>query len=630
MKSLRTQLLMSHLTLVALMVILMTGSAVSFRRLGRSIDRILHDNYASVVAAQSMREELEKQGSAAALFLSGQRGRARSEYGASRARFEDAFAREANNITEPGERAIVDEIRRRYAAYRSAIESWLSSDDAPKSADLTTFYEKQLEPALGKLKSLSKNVLELNQGAIFRADERARAEADRASWMGVGLATGAFFVALLFTVRMIRSALSPLKRLAHQAEEIGAGHLDQEIQVDRTDEIGVLSHAFNEMARRLREAWRAEEERLHRAERMSDAALESLYDPVIVTDAAGRVAHLNRAAEGLFGPENQATGLPVEQVVEDRRIAEAVERAIRHEHVSAPEDEAGLVPIQVESAQRTYRLRVTPMHDEHVVLGAAVVLEDVTHQRELDRLKTEFIGVASHELRTPVTSLLLSAQLLQEGAAGPLTPAQEEIVRAQREDLERLERLMRDLLDLTRLEAGVTPPRLEIVSPARLVASALESVAAQAESKGVSLSPELPDRIPTVRADRSLTLRALVNLLNNAIRHTPIGGRVVLRASMEDGTLAFSVIDSGSGIPAEYLPLIFERFVQVPGATRDGAGLGLCIARTIAMAHGGAIRAESEVGKGSTFTMTLPAAGSDPPDEEHADAGVSATGQEGR
>lgn len=604
MRNLRTQLLASHLALVVLMVALMAGSVVSFRRLGHSIDQILRDNYASVLVAQTMREEMERQDGAAALFLAGQAGEAREQYRSSRARFEAAFRAEANNITERGEREIVEDIRRQDAAFRAAMERWLSSGPAPSRVEI---YRRELKPALARLKQRAQDVLDINQKAIVRADEQARVEAERASWTGVGLACGAFVLALIFAVRVVRSVLAPLRSLARQAEEIGIGHLNQKIEVNRSDEIGVLGASFNRMAEQLREAWRLEEERLHRAERMSDAALESLFDPIVVTDAKGRVVHLNRAAEGLFGPEGQAVGRLVGAVVQDERIVDAVERAVRHEHTSAAEDEAGLVPLQVESAQRIYRLRVTPMRDEEQVLGAAVVLEDVTHQRELDRLKSEFIGVASHELRTPVTSLLLSAQLLQEGAAGPLTPEQAEIVAAQREDLQRLERLMRDLLDLTRLEAGVTPPRLEIVAPKELAKSALESVAAQAEAKGVNLSSELSDAIPAVRADRGLAVRALVNLLNNAVRHTGGGGSVVLRAYREGSGLAFAVRDTGAGIPADYLPLIFERFVQVPGATGEGAGLGLCIAQTIAEAHGGELRAESELGKGSTFTLTLPA-----------------------
>jgi signal transduction histidine kinase len=341
---------------------------------------------------------------------------------------------------------------------------------------------------------------------------------------------------------------------------------------------------------------------------MSDAALESLYDPVIVTDALENVVHLNRSAEGLFGPVQVERGRPVADVIQDSRIVDAVRNAVQRDRISALEGEAGMVTIPSGGLQRTYRLRATPMRDaEDVLLGAAIVLEDVTHLRELDRLKTEFIGVASHELRTPVQSLLLSVELLREGAAGELTNEQHEIVAAQKEDLERLERMMRDLLDVTRLEAGMMPPHLELIQPADLIKATLDSVASQAEAKGVKLSAAPDAQLPPVRADRGQIVRVLVNLLNNAVRHSESGSEVIVSARSNGPEVLFAVKDTGAGIPKEYLPRIFDRFVQVPGATRGGAGLGLSIASSIIHAHGGEIRVESETGHGSTFEFGLPA-----------------------
>ncbi|HZO89268.1 MAG TPA: ATP-binding protein [Chthonomonadaceae bacterium] len=610
MGNLRTQLFLSHLVLVALMVMVMIGAVISFFRLGRSIDRILKDNYKSVIAAQDMKDTLERQDSAATFFLAGQVEKARAQYQANWPLFRDAYQIEAHNITELGEQQIADDIGRQFSAYRRNMERLLYADPPMPAEQARANYFGTLEPAFVHLKDRAQDVLNLNQAAIVRADERAKAEARRASYTSVGVTLGALVLALMLVPWTIRASLTPLRSLARQAEEIGVGHLNQRIELHRTDEIGALATAFNQMAEKLRVARRLEEERLHRAERMSDAALESLYDPVLVTDAAGRIVHLNPAAEGLFGPVERAKGRPIAQVVGDRRIVEAVERAIHQERVSAAEDEAGFVTRQAEEAQRTYRLRASPMRDtEGHLLGAVTVLEDITHLRELDRLKTEFISVASHELRTPVTSLLLSVQLLQEGAVGKLRPEQQEVIAAQRDDLERLQRMMRDLLDITRLEAGVTPPRFEIVDPRELVETAVQSVEAQAQAKGVALSREDGAALPSVRADRNLIQRVLVNLLNNAVRHTPEGGRVTVRATADGDRIRFQVQDTGIGIPAEYLPRIFERFVQVPGATRGGAGLGLSIAQTIVKAHGGDIKVESEPGKGATFTFTLPVAG---------------------
>ncbi len=593
--------------LVLLMVVVMVGAVFNFFLLAHRIEAIHKNNYESVVIAQNMKETLERQDSAATFFLAGQTEKARKQYQVNRHLFQDYWQQEEHNITEPGEQQLADDVGQQFAAYRNAIERLLYANPPmrPKQAD--NYYFDTLEPAFLRLKDRAQNILDLNQTAILRANARATAEARRASYTSIGVTAGAFILALFLVTWTIRAALTPLRSLARQAEEIGIGHLNQRIELHRTDEIGMLAASFNQMAEKLREARRLEEARLHRAERMSDAALENLYDPVIVTDAATCVVHLNHAAEGLFGPEQRAAGLPITKVVSEARIAEAVQRAVHHERVSAAEDEAGMVTLPFGSTQRIYRLRTTPMRDDDgTLLGAVAVLEDITHLRELDRLKTEFIGVASHELRTPVTSLLLSVQLLQEGAVGELTPEQQEVIAAQRQDLERLDHMMRDLLEITRLEAGVTPPRLEIVAPDELAEAALQSVGTQAEVKGVALAVHVPKDLPCLRADRGQITRILVNLLNNAIRHTPSGGQVTVTAQPETDHLTFHVVDTGVGIPAEYLPHIFERFVQVPGATRGGAGLGLSIAQSIVRAHGGAIRVESEPGKGSDFAFTLP------------------------
>ena len=608
MRNLRMQLYLSHLLLVTLLLVVMAGAVVNFLGLGQSIDRIFKDNYASVIAAQNMKETLERQDSATTFFLAGQPEKARLQFQTNWTRFRESFQIEAHNITEPGEQQLADDIGKESENYRKMVETLLFANPPLSQEAAKKYYFQSLEPAFLHLKGRAQEVLDLNQSAILRANEQAKKEARRASFMSVGVTVGAVILALILVPWTIRAVLTPLVSLARQAEEIGLGHLNQRIALNRNDEIGNLALSFNTMAEKLREARQLAEERLKRAERMSDAALENLYDPVVVTDAAGKLVHLNKAAEGLFGQEKRMVGTLVSEAIKDRRISEALTQAIQESSVSAPEGEAGFVPIQVGETQRFYRLRANPMKDsEGRLLGAVAVLEDVTHLREVDRLKTEFIGVASHELRTPVTSLMLSVQLLEEGAVGELTKEQRELIALQKEDLGRLERMMRDLLDVTRLEAGVTPPRFELVPSGELISGAIKSVSAYADAQKVTLTTTLPENLPPVRADRGQVSRALINFLNNAIRHTPQGGSVALSAEQEStGSVRFSVEDTGSGIPKEYLAKIFDRFVQVPGATRGGAGLGLAIAKSIIETHGGNISVNSEPGKGSVFSFALP------------------------
>jgi NtrC-family two-component system sensor histidine kinase KinB len=618
MKSLRTQLLASHLALVALMALVMLGAVANFLRLGGSIDRILRDNYQSVIAAQTMKESLERQDSAATFFLAGQSAKARAQFERNTPIFEKALVFERSNITERGEQSIADALQRDYKTYKPGVQSLLNGEHK----DGARFYFSTLEPLFLKIKGEAQSVLDLNQAAILRADERAKRDARQGALLGIAMTVAALGLAIWFARRAINSALTPMMALVQEAQQIGAGHLNRQIELRRDDEIGLLARAFNDMTGKLREAKRGQETRLHRAQQMSDAALENLFDPVLVTDATRTLVHLNRAAQGLFGPAQKLAGLPLAQAIEEPKIVAAIERAIASGAVSAEEGEAALVSVQSEGVSksqnlqngdsaRVYRLRATPMRDDDTVLGAVLVLEDVTHLQSLDRLKTEFIGVASHELRTPVTSLLLSAQLLEEGAVGPLSDDQLEVVRAQREDLTRLDALLRDLLDVTKLEAGATPPRFEWIAPRELIEAAAKGIAPQASAKSVQLHTFSRADSPLVRADRAQIGRVLSNLLNNALRHTPSGGEIKIEAEAHTGesgnSVIFRVRDNGEGIPGEFLSRIFERFAQVPGATRGGAGLGLPISQTILGAHAGQITVQSELGKGSAFEFALQA-----------------------
>ncbi len=606
-QSLRTRLLASHLLLVGLLLGVCLIGVAGFFRLGQSVNQILQDNYKSVVAAQNMKEALERLDSAAAFYVAGQQSQARRQFRENLPLFEAAYRIEAANITEPGEQAASDDIGKKFAAYRADLERMLDAGKPMSDEQANIVYFGSLQPQFSRVKRRVQDVLDLNQSAIVRAAGRAKREARNAATASVAVTALAVLGGLGWARRNIGAVMNPLVSLTRQAEQIGSGHLNQRIEIRRDDEIGLLARAFNEMAERLAQARRAREERLHRAERISDAALADLYDPVVVTDAEGNVVHLNRAAEGIFGDDRSAQGRPVGDVVRNRALYVAVLAALGKRERGDASNGA-----QMTWAGRTYRIRVNPMEDAaDRLLGAVAVLEDVTSEQEIDRLKTEFIGVASHELRTPVTSLLLGVQLLGEGAAGELTAEQRAIVGALREDLSRLDRMTHDLLDITRLEAGVIPPRFALTKPGELIAGAMRGVLPQADAKKVRLAAETLPTLPVVRADRGQIERVLTNLLSNAVRHTPVGGEVRVSAERAVGTDAvlFVVADTGTGIPPEHLPRIWERFVQVPGATRGGAGLGLSLVQTIVTAHGGTVNVESTVGAGSRFSFTLPVAG---------------------
>jgi NtrC-family two-component system sensor histidine kinase KinB len=242
------------------------------------------------------------------------------------------------------------------------------------------------------------------------------------------------------------------------------------------------------------------------------------------------------------------------------------------------------------------------------LVGAVMLLEDITHLREIDRLKSEFIAGASHELRTPLTSLEMGVHLLLEGSAGELSAKQLEILTMCRDDTLRLDTLVKDLLDLSRIESGKAAPRLAAIQTREVMTDAVEPLRRQATAKGVNLRVAAPADLPDIVADQGQIERVITNLVTNAIRATERGGEIEVSAALRGDHVAISVSDTGRGIPHDYVARVFEPFVQVPDAPAGGAGLGLSISRRIVESHGGQMTVRSEPGRGTTFAFTVPVA----------------------
>ena len=418
---------------------------------------------------------------------------------------------------------------------------------------------------------------------------------------GVLVAAG-LYLAFFLANRIVE----PLRQLTASTAKIAGGDLNAKVTVTSRDEVGVLAAEYNRMAERIRQLRSSDMGRLMVAQQTAEASIDSLYNPVIVTDGEGRVTKLNLAAEEIFGSEKENAGKHIGEVARDVRIASAVAEAIESQRPVAAEGMASVLPLAVDGSERAFRLRTTPMRDNSSrLLGAVTLLEDITHLRELDRLKSEFIATAAHELRTPLTSVQMGVHLLLEGVAGELNDKQTEVLSACREDCERLDKLMRDLLDLSRIEAGESQPALETVRLREFIFHATEALRPQVESKGLAFRLVVPIGLPDIKIDPSQIEQVLANLVVNAIRYTK-QGEIRIGAELRGSYIAVSVSDTGTGIPGEYLPHIFDKFVQVPGAATGGAGLGLAISRLIVVAHGGQISVQSQLDHGSTLTFTFP------------------------
>ena len=614
--SVRTKLLFGYLVFIVALVALGAWGAWRLREMGSVSRRIISNNYDSVVAAQDMKESLERQDSAAVFALLGARDKAAVQLREHRVRFDQNFEKAANNITELGESAAIEAIRsdrqKYYEMFDAFIQRVNSTDQSsgsvarPEVRSEREEYFTLLEPQFNKLRADCEYLLQLNQRAML-AKSAAAASVAQLWFYRTLLIAGVLVAAGLYLAFFLANRIvEPLRELTATTAKMAGGDLNAKVHVSSRDELGILAAEYNRMAERIRQLRTSDMGKLMMAQQTTEAAIDSLYDPIIVTDGEGLVTKLNPAAEEIFGSEKENTGRHIGEVARDVRIAGAVAEAIQSQRPVAGEGMSSVLPLAVDGYERAFRLRTTPMRDNGTrLLGAVTLLEDITHLREIDRLKSEFIATASHELRTPLTSVQMGVYLLLEGAAGELNDKQTEVLSACREDCERLDKLMRDLLDLSKIEAGESQPEFQKVKTREFIVNATEDLRAQVESKGLVFNVLVPVGLPDVFIDSSQIERVLANLVLNAIRYTK-QGEIRIDAEPRGSHLAISVSDTGTGIPQEYLPHIFDKFVQVPGAATGGAGLGLAISRVIVEGHGGQISVQSEMGQGSTFTFTLP------------------------
>lgn len=601
---------MSHVILVVITGSLLLGATISFFTIRNDITGVLTKNFPSIQYANDISQDLEVHRSALMAFSARSYPEAEDQAKLSLVRVETNIRQLLPSLQDADEQAAGQSLLTEFEVYKSRAADLIAASELSLQPGFSESARRDLFPKLDSMKQYAQQIASLNRTAVENENDRARDAAGRFSMIGIAATVFALGAAILLALRITRVALTPLAIIAKHASKLGSGDLTAKLELPRKDEIGELAESFNEMATRLANLKGQASRRLERAQRLSDAAINSLYDPVIVVDAKQRIVNLNAAGIQLFGVAPVSPRVTLADHISDHRIVRAIDDAVDEGRVSASEDDTGFTKILAGGMQRTFRIRATPMRSEdNELLGAVAVLEDVTHLREVDAMKTEFIGVAAHELRTPVASLLLATDLLMEGAVGELNESQREMVNVQREDLYRLEKLTRDLLDVTRLEKGTMKMSLEVISVTKLVETVRRELSGAAETNGIILKSFTDLDAGEVKVDRLQIERVLLNLASNGIRHTPIGGTVEIRAVRIENQVSFQVSDTGEGIPADYLERIFERFVQVPGATQGGAGLGLSIAQKIVKNHGGEMKVQSELGKGSVFTFSIPAYG---------------------
>lgn len=407
----------------------------------------------------------------------------------------------------------------------------------------------------------------------------------------------AFLFALLVAAVAANWIARRLEHIVDVAARIADGDLQARILEPSQDEIGRVAGAIDKTARRVEQSFAA----VVSSQRQLETLLNSMQDAVIAVSADGLVQWANQPMDHLV-PQGTRLQQPVVETIRDPDFLATVKEATATREVKTARA-TSIVP------GRAFDVTAAPLPDG----GAVAVLRDLTETERVEKTRRDFIANVSHELRTPLTSIQGYAETLLDTTPENGAPTREflEIIR---KNSSRMSRLTEDLLTLARVESGETRFEVEEVPPAELLHDAEENFREIARGHGIDLqikNSPAPEALPHVLADREAIHQVFSNLIDNALKYGASGGRITLGARSAPHAVEFFVQDFGGGIASEHLPRLFERFYRVDKArSREsgGTGLGLAIAKHIMLAHGGSIRAESELAHGSTFLFTLPTA----------------------
>jgi two-component system, NtrC family, sensor histidine kinase KinB len=538
--------------------------------------------------------------------------------------FDRAMAVQVQHMTAAGEPALTQKIQ---GLWENLNQSIAAERTAASSRPVQMW--QQISPTVHDLRLAINQLSDMNSGAIKSTNEALinSAEGTRAI-LHVAFVAG-LVGTVIFVMMIGRRIVKPLDEMTDAAERISLGFLDQSLSISSRDEFGRLARAFNRMIVELRRLRALDADRIQRAYLSVQAAIDSLPDGVITLSEHSKVELANETARRLFGiaagQDDLATRLPASVDL----IKPTASQPVGYES-SIELNDNGVV--------RAFLPKSVPLTDATGrTIGSTLILADVTSFRRLDQLKDSLLSTASHELKTPLTSMRMIFPLLLEQGIGPLNAKQVELITVTRDAAERLRHIVDTILDLGRLSSGKLPMEWRPMRPGDLIFRSAQAYAASYAARGIELAVETPSELAPVQCDAGRIEHVFSNLLDNALRHTLPGGKVIVSARQLGVFVRFDVRDTGCGIAPGHISRVFETFYRVPGQRSDtGSGLGLALVKQIVEWHGGKVGVESTVNVGSTFWFTLPIAGaggkSEKNDKQHdrakqstADGGSVAT-----
>jgi len=605
MKTLKGKISLVYIGLVILIALVGSISVVNMLLLQKSVNGLMTDNYISISAMEGARAALNQQGYAVLQYLDLNDGTGINRYHEYDQAFQTAFQRERDDVTEQGEQKIVDAVNTAYNDLEREFSLFQNIRDIKGKPDAAEYYRSTLEPQIEKINADLNQITSLNQNAMFGKKSAATQNARTSLYIIFSISLIAVVGGFLLSRYLVNRFLQPIHLLTESISKVRAGELNMRLDVKTGDETEKLIHEFNEMISRLSVYEKSTMGTLMDEKNKSVAIVKSISDPLIVLDKNYKIVMANSACEQFFDfKEAEMLGKHFLEAIRDGELFNFITGSMESTN-------SVYEKVLYFEKDKSYYFNVVitqNMDEEHNSKGFIMLMQNVTGFKELERIKTDFVATVSHEFKTPLTSIIMGASMLEGGHLGIVSEEQMDVVKAIIEDGERLSGFVTELLEVSKLESGNAVYSFEPCSLSAIIESSVRQFLETAGRENVTIANDVDENLPRIYADFERVTWVTNNLLSNALKYTKSGDSITISAKRIGNMLETSVKDTGDGIPSEYLDRIFNKFVQVKGHDIEarGTGLGLAVAKEIVNAHGGEINVESEMDAGSTFRFTLP------------------------
>lgn len=502
-------------------------------------------------------------------------------------RFEKHLAKQKKNVTELGEKEATDNIAIHFDALKKETQN------------------QQIQSSIRKDIA---ELMRLNMQAIEHKSSIADTTAHNAIAVISATGTMCFILAFTLLINLPSNIANPISELSQSIKEIANQNYKERVHFESHSEFGELAKSFNTMAEKIQEYSESKLDRIIKGKKRIETLIDNMHDPVIGIDEHKKILFVNNEALKVTGLKREQL---IGKLIQDIAVSNDLIRDIIKEIIDPNVKIADAEPMKIYAdAKESYfekeiiDINVIPTGEkESELIGQVIMLRNITPFKQLDLAKTNFMGTVSHEFKTPIASIQMGLQLLENQQIGILNLEQNNLVKGIKEDTDRLLKITSELLNVTQLESGSIQLNIKDSDVQKIINYALTANKAAADQKQISIETIIENDIITVHADSEKTSWVLNNLLSNAIRYSHENSNIKIIVKNLDNNIQFSVIDKGQGIEPQYLTKIFDRYFRIPGTKKEGTGLGLSISKEFIEAQGGVLSVQSEFGSGSTFSF---------------------------